>query len=186
MSQDRIILLSGKLFDDVRIGSDDGAFINYEIEKKNGDLKMLQVYKGDVFSIQRAGEEEEVFYVQDLVNGYEMTETDLRHYIYGESDARNGYNPWPSTIGGFVFGAGGTIFLESGFLPLTLPVIYSLGMQIPYIRIKEETISDMEYTMNPNYKDGYNQTARSKKLIHNLAGTFAGVVVGAVIYETTQ
>lgn len=180
------MMLSGQLFEGVTITDDAGANIFFDVVKNNGKTKKVSVYKGDVFSVQKAGQEEQMYYVQDALNGFDMSEKELRYYIYGEADARNNYKPWPSSLGSFLFAAGGTVYMEGGFVPTALPFVYSLGMQIPYIKIRESTISDPAYTLEPTYKAGYNKSARSKKFIKNLTAGFAGFVVGTVIYEVSQ
>lgn len=184
-AQDQIITMSGKYLN-VSITDDTGANIFFDVTKPNGKSRSLSIYKGDVFSTTREGEAETLLYAQDVDFGYELSVEDMRHYIYGQHDAREGYSAAPSMIAGFAVGVGSALYLESGFLPLTIPIIYSLGMQIPYIRIKEKTISDLAYKGNPNYKDGYEKTARSKKMVRSLLGSAAGVLVGITIYEVSN
>ncbi len=184
-AQDRIITLSGKYLE-VSITDDSGANIFFDVTKTKGKTRSLSIYKGDVFSTKRQGETETLLYAQDVDFGYELSVEDMRHYIFGQHDAREGYDATPSLLAGFAVGVGSALYLESGFLPLTVPIIYSLGMQIPYIKIKEKTISDLAYKGNPNYKYGYEKTARSKKMIRSMLGSAVGVLVGITIYEVSN
>jgi hypothetical protein len=165
LAQDKIMTLSGKYL--------------YVTRK-------ISLHKGELFSVQKDGKEESVLYAQDLDFGYDLSEEDIRHLIYGQHDAREGYNANPSMIGGFAVGFGSSLYLGSGLVPLTIPFAYSLAMQIPYIKIKQKTISDQAYTLNDYYKEGYNKTARSKKMIRSFLGCATGVVLGMGISELTQ
>lgn len=176
-AQDRIVTLSGKYLD-VKITDDSGANVFFDIEKKKGKMRSISLYKGELFSTQKKGEEVTLLYAQDLDFGNELSVEDMQHLIYGQHDAREGYNANPAMIGGFALGLGSTIALDAVLVPLSFPFIYSLGMQIPYIKIKEKTISNQAYTGNPYYKEGYNKTARSKKMIRSFLGCTTGVLLG--------
>jgi hypothetical protein len=185
LAQDKIMTLSGKYLD-VNITDDSGANVFFDVQKKNGKTRKISLHKGELFSVQKDGKEESVLYAQDLDFGYDLSEEDIRHLIYGQHDAREGYNANPSMIGGFAVGFGSSLYLGSGLVPLTIPFAYSLAMQIPYIKIKQKTISDQAYTLNDYYKEGYNKTARSKKMIRSFLGCATGVVLGMGISELTQ
>jgi hypothetical protein len=184
-AQDRLLLLSGKSLD-VSITDDSGANVFFDFEKKNGKLKTMSLHKQELFSIKKEGQEESILYVQGPEMGYDLSIVDMRYYMAGQDDARQGYNTWPSMAGGFAFGAATVFYMEGGYVPFTTPFIYGFAMQIPYVKIKKSTISDEMNTMSEYYVEGYNKTARSKKLLSNFAATMAGVVVGSVIYSATE
>lgn len=184
-AQDTLLLLSGKTLE-VNISDDSGANVFFEVEKKNGKFKTLSLHKQEIFSIKKQGEQESILYVQDPEMGYELSREDMRYYMAGQDDARQGYKTWPSMAGGFAFGAASVFYMEGGYVPFTTPFIYGFAMQIPYIKIKKSSISNELNTMSEYYVEGYNKTARSKKLLSNFAATMAGVVVGSVIYSATE
>ena len=184
-AQDTLRLLNGRILI-VEITDDSGANVFFDAEKKNGRIKNYEVYKMEVFSIHKVDGEESVLYVQDPDMGYDLSVEEMRYFMAGQQDARAGYKAWPSMIGGFAFGAGTVFYFEGGYAPFTTPFVYSLTMQIPYIKIKESSISDKKNTISDLYVEGYNRTARSKKLLSNFIATMAGVVVGSTIYELNQ
>lgn len=182
-AQDKILLMNGQELD-VSILSDEGGEISFEAQRKSGKMKEINLFKGDVFSFTKAGQAETVLYAKDDFIGNDYTVTEMRYLVYGQGDARNGYKSWPSAAGGFLFGVGGTLYAEGGYVPFVIfPLAYSFGMQIPYIKIKKNTVSDPGHLGYETYVEGYNKTARSKKFIHSFLATFAGVAVGAAIVE---
>jgi len=184
-AQDTLLLLNGKQLP-VRITDDSGAAVFFEAEKRNGKLKQYEILKGDIFSIIKGDAPESILYVQDLDRGMELEVADMRAYMVGQNDARNGHKTLPAALGGVAVGAGAVFFFEGGFLPFLTPVVYSLGMQIPVIKVRKDAITNQAATMNPYYLEGYDKTARSKKFIHSLLGSFAGVALGSVVYEVTH
>jgi len=184
-SQDQIMTMSGKIMD-VHITDDSGANVFFDVKKKKGKTRNIPLFKGEVFSLTEEGAPETVLYAQDLDFGYTLTELDMRHLIYGQHDARNGYNATPSMIGGFVVGLGASLYTEAVLIPLVVPFVYSLSMQIPYIKIREKSISHHSYTLNEHYVVGYNKTARSKKMFRSFLGSAVGVVLGIGIVQLSQ
>jgi len=181
LAQDKLLLMDGTRLE-VRILNKDASKVVFEREKKNGTLKTDSLYTPELFSVTAKGEQEEMRYVQDAMLGDEFTEEDMRYYIYGLDDARQGYNALPTMIGGFAVGAAGTIAMEGGIIPtMGLPLAYGFGMQIPIIRIREETITDTRWKQSPTYLDGYNKKARSKKFIGGFMRTLVGSLVGSGI-----
>lgn len=184
-AQDTLFLNNGKKLP-VAITDDSGARVFFEATNKRGGMKEYEVHKSEIFSIKKMGEEETILYVQDPVLGYDLSTADMRFYMAGQNDAREGFRTLPTAIGGFVLGAGSVFYMEGGYVPFMTPILYSITMQIPYIKIKESTITEPKYMVSDYYVEGYNKTARSKKFIHSFLATFAGVAVGSLVYELTQ
>jgi len=179
-AQDTLLLLNGKSLPGL-ISDESGVDILFDIVKKNGKPKTLRYNRGEIFSMKKGEEEARVLYEQDPLLGYDLSQEDMRSYMYGQDDARNGYRALPTTIGGFAVGLGSTLALEGGAIPFLSPLVYSLGMQIPFIKVRKESISDQRYTLSPLYLDGYDKTARSKKFVHGFLGSMAGVFIGSGI-----
>ncbi|NNC81985.1 MAG: hypothetical protein HKN79_00270 [Flavobacteriales bacterium] len=184
-AQDTLLLLNGKSLI-VNITDDSGANVFFDVTKKNGKSRSMDLHKTELFSITKEGEGESILYVQDPDFGYDLSVEDMRFYMAGQNDARMGYSALPSSAGGFVFGMASVFYFEGGYVPFMTPFAYAPMMQIPYIKIRERSVTDPAYELSDYYIEGYNKTARSKKLLQNFAGTIAGVIVGSVIWEATQ
>jgi len=177
--QDKLLLMDGTRLE-VRIVRSDPSRLVFERQKKNGSFKLDSLYTPELFSQTPEGGEEQMRYVQDPILGDELSEEELRYYLYGLDDARQGYDALPTIIGGFVVGTAGTIAMEGGLVPsIGLPLAYGFGMQIPIIRIREETITDTQWKQYPTYLEGYNKKARSKKFIGGFMSTLVGSLVGS-------
>ncbi|NND95038.1 MAG: hypothetical protein HKN45_09240 [Flavobacteriales bacterium] len=170
----------------MEITDDSGANVFFDLERKKNKRRSLNLYKAEIFSVTKRGEAEVIFYAKDPDIGYDLSIQEMRYYMSGQDDARQGYDPWPSMAGGFAFGAATVFYLEGGYVPFLTPFIYGFSMQIPYIKIKESSIRDKRNTISDFYVEGYNKTARSKKLLSNFAATMAGVVVSSVIVEVSR
>jgi hypothetical protein len=171
----------------VDITDDSGANIFFNAPKKNGKMKSFSLYKTDIFSVTKKGQAESVLYVKDEPMGNEYSVPEMRYFLHGENDARKGFRTWPTAVGGVIYGAAGTMVMGRSLIPFALfPVTYSLGMQLPVIKIRKETISNTDFPSQPTYKEGYNKVARSKKFIKSFVYTFAGVAIGTAAIELTD
>ena len=63
-----------------------------------------------------------------------------------EQDALNGYDPSPTKYVGLLIGAGAGVASQGGILlPIGVPVVYTLSQLAPTIKIREETISNINH-----------------------------------------
>lgn len=181
-AQDKILLMNGQELN-VHVLGQSTLGIRYEFLKKNGKLKSFEEATTSVFSVTDSLGKERIWYFYDPEFGNDLTVPDMRSFILGEQDARLGYNPTLTTIGGFVFGAGATIALELEILAFTLPPIYAGVMSIPRVHVTPGSVNDPLMDGDPNYAYGYAQVGRSKRLIRGLISTFAGIAVGLGVNE---
>lgn len=174
--------MNGKIME-VQLTDTSGANLFFNVTLNNGKVKSKSLYKDQVFSIISPEGQEEVLYKYEEIIGNDFTVDEMRYYIYGERDALNGYNGKPTFWVGLCAGLGGSYALSGGFVPFAFPLLYTGGMQIPFIKIKSETISDQEYTYHPTYALGYEKAARTRKTMNALFGSLAGVALGGTLYE---
>lgn len=179
ISQDSLLLMNGKSLDG-KINDQSITYILLEVPRKNGRTKVLSYNREEIYSYRKS-DQDSIVYQQDPLLGYELSQEDMRNFMHGQNDARNGHPMLYNQLGGFAFGLGTTIVLDGGAVPFLTPIAYSLGMQIPIVRVKESAISDRESALSPYYLEGYNATARSKKFVRGFLSTMAGVVVGSGI-----
>ena len=181
-AQDRVLKMSGHEFEG-KITEVSDFLVVCEIIKKNGKTKELSFPRSDVFSIQKEGQEEEIFYAKDEFIGDELSVQEMRLYIAGEQDALAGYDPRPTQYVGLLVGMGAGVYSQGGIiLPLAVPVGYTLLQTLPTIKIREETIQDPNHKFNEIYASGYESVARSKKILGGLKGSAVGVAAGMVFY----
>lgn len=181
-SQDRILLMNGQEFE-CNITDDTGISVFYEVEKRNGKIKKKETHKSDIFSITKQDSAEHVYYALDPFLGDDYTIQEMRIFIAGEQDARAGYSARPTAVVGFFLGAAAPLLTQGSLIGSMLaPLVYPVVMIFPTIRIKPETITNMNHQYNDLYAIGYEGVARSKKVISALGGSALGAIVGVIIY----
>lgn len=163
----------------------DGIDIVMETPRKRRKPKRLELHKSEVFSLnfhdRQSGEW--VPYAPDPVLGDDLTVDEMRIFIAGEQDARRGFKVWPTTLGGFLVGAGSAILADGGLLfTIVPPLAYSAFPLLPVIRIQGASISRPEHKFNEVYALGYERVARPKKLVGAMKGTGLGLLVGIATY----
>ncbi|MEM7162928.1 MAG: hypothetical protein AAF487_10885 [Bacteroidota bacterium] len=182
----KIQLMNGKLLD-VSLGDTSGANIFYSALKKNQTWIKKSIYKDQVFSLFDLEGNETVLYRQNEIIGDEYTIQQMRTFILGERDALNGYSAKGTFYGGLALGLGGGYASKGGvLLPASIPLIYSLSMQLPYIRIKEKSVSNMQIAGQEHYLIGYEKTARTRKTMNAILGSLLGAAIGTTVYELTH
>jgi hypothetical protein len=183
-AQDTLLMLSGKTLPG-KILDESGAYVLLEVPKNNGKTKVLSYDKAEIFSFKK-GEKDSILYQMDPVFGEDLTQVEMRMFMHGQEDARNGHPMRYNQLGGFALGLGTTLALDGGALPFLTPFVYSLTMQIPVVKVKEAAIHDQRNTLSPYYLEGYNATARSKKFVRGFLSTMAGVFLGSGIILLTD
>lgn len=183
-AQDTLLLMNGKQLPG-KISEESQIYILLEVPKKNGKTKLLSYERAEIYSFRRAGVDS-ILYQKDPILGMDLSQEEMLSFMNGQTDARNGHPMLYNQLGGFAFGLGSTIALDGGALPFLTPVIYSLSMQIPVVRVKDTAISNRNSALSPYYLEGYNATARSKKFIKGFLSTMAGVFVGSGVVLLTD
>lgn len=181
-AQDTLLLMNGRELD-CHIVADSGTVFIFELTKKNGRKKIQEIHKNDVFSVKKSGEKEFVLYAQDEFLGNIYMVDEMRFYLAGEQDARNNFTAWPTFIAGFIIC--GTIgFLgQDGFITaMAPPLIYTVAQLFPKIKIRGSTMSSPNYKNNEIYADGYEPSARSRKLFRAMEGGFGGSAAGILTW----
>lgn len=184
-AQDSLLLLNGRTIMG-QLSDETGVYILMDVVRKNGKLKRLQYDRADVYSLSPANEERSILYRPDSLLGYELSPLEMRYYMHGQNDARFGYNSKPTLIAGFLVGAGAGVASNGALWSYAAPLAFSLGMQIPFIRIKESAVSDMRNTSSDFYIEGFDKTARSKKFVNGFLASFVGVAVGALTMRLVE
>ncbi len=181
-SQDKIITMSGDVIQG-KVVDDTQIVIKYTIKNKRGKIKEREIHKSDVFSVTKEGEEEHVYYMMDELLGDNFSVENTRIFITGEMDGDK-YNTKRIEAIGYVLGAAGGYFSKANIIVvLATPTLYTIYQYIPYIKVKENTMTDVKYKGDKNYLRGYEITARENRLRKAFRSSVIGTVVGVVLYR---
>ena len=179
-SSGTILMMNGRVIN-ARILGQSTFGIRYELQRRNGVFKEQVESTADVFSVVDSTGKEKVWYFYDPAFGNELTVPQMRSYIKGEQDARKGYDPLWTTLGGFAFGAATTVLMESEVVSFVYPAVYAGVMILPRVHVQKGTISDITMEGNEDYAYGYAQVGRSRRIVRALISTFIGVGAGLAI-----
>lgn len=178
--RDQIILMSGKVFDNVEVTTVGDVEIKYLYHKKKKTIERM-VDKYRVFAIGYANGTEDVIYKQDTLVGNYFTEEEMRMFVYGEQDAIELYKtPGAVLLGALFSGAGGFILYDSFFVFL-VPFSTTVVSGIPHVKVKSNKVRDPKYLAEPAYIMGYERTAKAKRIQGALMGSLVGVVIGVTV-----
>ncbi len=181
-NSDRILLMNGRVIN-ARVLGQSTLGIRYQLLTRKNVLKEYEEATVDVFSVTDSLGKEQVWYFHDPKYGNDLTVSQMRSFIKGEQDARIGYKPFWTTVGGFVFGSATTLFFETELISFTLPPIYAGIMALPRVHVTPGSVRDLGMLGNDDYAYGYSQVGRSKRVLRGLLATFAGVAVGLTVNE---
>lgn len=178
-AQDKINLMNGQVLEGKVVGQST-LEIRYLVPKKDRWVERAEPTSG-VFSVTDSLGQEKVWYFMDTLFGNEYTVPQMRWFINGERDARNGYKPWGPMIGGFALGAGLTMALDLEVNSLLIPPVYAGLMAWPRVYVTRGSISDPNMEGDPIYATGYSAAGRPKRVVKSLLSTAAGVAAGLLM-----
>jgi hypothetical protein len=174
-------LLNGKQFRGNSIDTT-GLKVLFEINKSAEKSKLKSFYRDELFSLTSNGNEN-VFFVSDPFYPEDYSVPDMRMVVYGKSDARYHYKTKWVIPTGLLVGAASAFLMEGSVFILLVPIAYTGIVQIPIVKIQKKSIASPAFIGNEYYKEGYNRSARSKRTMHALISSFAGIITGMLIYE---
>jgi hypothetical protein len=175
--QDTLYLMNGLVIGEKIIDTVLGAVTIYNSKKIDEKLH----YEWDqLYMIRFANGNKRYYYTQDTSINNWFTRDEMWMYMKGENDARNGFKARGALIGsgiaGFLGGMTGTFWAPIapyGFMALS---------GLPKIRIRHNTVSNMNYLDSDAYILGYERVARQKLKLKSLIGGTAGLLVGFGFY----
>jgi len=145
-------------------------------------LKQGSADRADLYAVEYPGGSREYYYFQDELKGNFLTREEMGAFIQGERDARYGVSGNVWFYSGLLVGGISGYLLESSVWSVAVPAVFTLGTQIPIIKIREDHISDKSYVGNENYALGYEKQARTTHAIQALKGSAIGTVLGIVAF----
>lgn len=138
---------------------------------ENDQLFAIRYHTGDVF----------YYYEQDTISNW-FTRDEMWLFMQGERDARKGFKPRGSLYGTMFFGMLGG--LTGSFIGPIAPAVYLSMVGLPKVRIRHQTVSNINLLDHDAYILGYEREARSKRRIYSLIGAGIGLAVGYIGYAT--
>lgn len=180
-AQDKISLMNGQEFT-AKVIAQSTLEIRYLVPKGRLLVERSEPTEG-VFSVTDSTGKERIWYFMDPAFGNEYTVPEMRLFMKGERDARNGYRPLVPMIGGFVLGAGLVIGLDLEVNSLLIPPLYAGAMAWPRVNVTRGSITDPNMDGDPIYATGYSVAARPKRVVRSLISSALGVVVGIAVRQ---
>ena len=136
---------------------------------ENDRLFAIRYHTGDIF----------YYYEQDTIsNGFSRDE--MWMFMQGERDARKGFKPHGSKYGTFTAGLIGG--LTGSILGPLFPMGYIACVGIPKVRIRHNTVSNINYLESDAYILGYEREARGKRRKYALVAGGCGLAAGYAAY----
>lgn len=175
--RDTVLLMSGKhlvgkVYDTV------DQRLRVMVPGSSGKPKLELVDQDLVFSVKYGLDSREVvFYKQDTLFGNYFTPQEVRVFMMGENDARNGYH-CPLWTYGSVAACGAAGLFLSPVIAIASPFAVSGISVFPRIKIQPSTVSNPEYLKYDTYILGYEKEARKRRLFRALIGGVSGFAVG--------
>jgi len=196
-SQDKIILLTGKVLEG-KVISYDEAFLQYTYMKRGkSKTDMLERYR--IYSTIDDSKMETILYVQDSTVGNFMTQPEMKLFIEGEQDAIKNYRCPGYNTTGFLFGLGisfidtyrkqdgepffnGFFRSEPGILHFASPFLYPVLAGLPPVTIRINDVTNRNNLMQEPYLEGFERVAKQKRRFGGLEYSALGSASGIVLY----
>jgi hypothetical protein len=175
-NKDTVLLMNGDVMVCTVLDTTNGSV---RIKNQKNPKKNIVIENDRIFSI-KSPSGEQIIYVYDTVIGNEFTIDEMRYFIYGERDADHKFK-----ANGCLF-IGAAVGLLSGvtgsFLCPIPPFAFTALSGLPKVKIKHETVSNLEYLTHDPYLMGYERVAKKKRKLKSLIGGGIGLVVGLGTY----
>lgn len=170
--KDTILLLNGNTVIATIIDTTGGVT---SIKNPKSDKKNNLIENDRIFSITNE-KGEHILYVYDTVIGNEFTVDEMRYFIKGEQDAEKGFKARGAFYGNLALGAAAGV---TGYFLCPIPPFAFISLSgLPKVKIKKETVSNLDYLKQDSYLMGYERVARKKRKMKSLLGGGIGLGVG--------
>ena len=186
ISQDKIMLLSGKVLRG-KILSSDTTGVNYEYTKK-GKTQTVLLDHYRIYSLDYANGNSEVIYKRDSIAGRNYTVKQMGAFVAGEHSAFEHFNGTGTVIYGLLSGALAG-YSAKGFGLFAAPAVLAFGFTTlipPPKKINPDNVADKELLKEKYFLEGYKRVVRSKRLGRGMVSALGGAVVGVTIALLTS
>lgn len=182
VSLDTLYLMNGRIIISSVLDTNSASLVISDPENIN---KKISIENERVFAIKYGKGNLFYYYEQDSIKNW-YTRDEMWLFMQGERDAKKGFKPQGSLIGGILFGmTGGASGLAADigvFLGPILPLAFFSTVGIPKVRIKHSTVSNPDNLKQDAYILGYEREARAKRRRQSIVGGGIGVALGYIAY----
>jgi len=186
VSQDKIMLLSGKVLQG-KILSSDTSGVNYQYTKKGKpQVVVLDHYR--IYSLDYANGNSEVIYKRDSIAGRNYTVKQMGAFVAGERYAFEHFNGTGTVIYGVLTGALSGLLIKGSSI-FVAPAVIAFGFTTlipPPKKINPEDVVDKELLKEKYFLEGYKRVIRSKRLGRGMVSALGGAVIGVTIALLTN
>jgi hypothetical protein len=119
---------------------------------------------------------EHFLYVYDTLSGNDFTIAEMRYFMKGERDGKKGFKAMPAFYTNLLIGAASGLS-GSFFFPVP-PFVFAILVGIPKVKIRKNTVSNLDDLNHVPYIIGYERMARKNRKIQSLIGGGIGLVAG--------
>ncbi|HBS88961.1 MAG: hypothetical protein A2W91_05910 [Bacteroidetes bacterium GWF2_38_335] len=201
-SQDTLLLMNGKIICG-EVKKTDNKAVYYC--KTEGRMRIKKIDVEDLFSISYNDTKKDYFYKRDTSYGYYLQTDEMYVYLMGQNYAHENFKAPLNTFAGVLFGVtGGVVGFWGMTIPATY--IFLAGSKDPhfvyntemlslintryyaeitnienetgmsYKAINEQTPVKTPIVLDPLFQEGYNYTAKDKKVKNSIKGGVIGFI----------
>ncbi len=175
--QDTVFLMNGHVVASTVTDTLPDAITIINPEKASAKL----TYEWDqLYMVKYASGHKKYYYDKDSTVGNWLTRDEMWMYMKGEQDARKGYKASGALIGSGVIGL--LSGMTGSFWAPLAPYGFMALSGLPKVKIKHNTVSDLNYLKSDPYILGYERVARQKLKIKSIIGGTAGLLLGYGFY----
>lgn len=153
------------------------------IKESENVVQEFKIDRDRVFSYTNSSGEH-LLYTYDTLKGNDFTIEEMRYFIRGEQDGKKGFKARPAFYTNMIIGAAGGV-TGSFFFPIPAFTFVILA-GIPKVKIKKNTVRNLDDLNHPSYIMGYERMARRNRKIQALVGGGIGLVAGLGTFLVLQ
>jgi len=143
--------------------------------------KKIEIDKDVIFQITFGNSGKQVvFYIYDTLIGNNFTVDEARRFIAGEQDAQRGFGAMGTSAAAFAVGTLSGI--AGSFFALVPPFAFAGFMSYHYVKIRHNSVKNMENVKHDAYLYGYSIVARRKRTMRALLWGGLGIIAGTVVH----
>jgi len=180
---DTLLLMNGRIIVSSVLDTNSVSVLITDPENAN---KKISFDNESLFAIKYGKGNLVYYYQEDTIKNW-FTRDEMWLFMQGERDARKGFKARGAFWGGIVAGLGGGLSgLAIGdvgvFFGPVLPIAFFTTVGIPKIKIKHNTVSNIENLKQDAYILGYEREARAKRRRRSMIGGGIGLAIGYIAY----
>lgn len=160
-----------------------------EIQQEDGGIKIMDIE--DVFSVKAPGSEN-ILYKLDSLQGSYLCADDMKCFIRGMQEAKEGYGASLATLGGLAISVGAVAYAATDgaainvFWAPVIPIAFCTGVAMTKPNLNRIKRNYPEWCNNEQFMAGYITAARKKRVKNAILSSLTGFVLSAATYYIVQ